>query len=149
MVKALQDPEIRKKIGEASLKRWQDKDFREKTIRAIMKGSEVKPNKLELVVYSFLNSNFSGEFAINVKGNILILGGRTPDFVNINGQKKLIEANGTFWHSKRKTGRSREQEENQRINYFKKFGWDTLIIWENELKNEEKLVNRIKEFVRS
>ena len=34
----------------------------------------------------------------------------------------------------------------ERINYFKKFGYSVLIIWENELKNIEQLKNKIKKF---
>ena len=33
-----------------------------------------------------------------------------------------------------------------RIDYFKQFGWDTLVIWEHELKDERAVINRLLEF---
>ena len=53
-------------------------------------------------------------------------------------QKKLIELYGDYWH----------KGENPEIkkNYFKKFGFDTLIIWERELSNLDKLSKTVIEF---
>lgn len=56
-----------------------------------------------------------------------ILGGYCPDFLNTNGQKKVIEVYGDYWH--------RNDDPQQRIDYFSKFGFKILIIWESELKN--------------
>ncbi len=72
--------------------------------------------------------------------------GKSPDFVNINGQKKLIELFGDYWHSKKITGKDETMEVNDRVNLFKQYGWDTLIIWEKELKNIDNLKNKILAF---
>jgi hypothetical protein len=79
-------------------------------------------------------------------GEIMVLGGRIPDFVNINGKKQIIELFGDYWHGEKHTGRTKEQEELLKINHYKQFGWDTLIIWENELKELENVKNRISAF---
>jgi len=42
--------------------------------------------------------------------------------------------------------KTREQEEHQRIDHFKKYGYDCLIIWEEELKSPDKVVEKIKNF---
>ena len=64
-----------------------------------------------------------------------IIDGLHPDFVNVNGQKKVIELFGrTFHHTKccpwkvqeRQTARGRRKA-------LAKFGYTMLLIWDNEL----------------
>ena len=64
-----------------------------------------------------------------------IIGSRNPDFVNIDGRKQVIELYGDYWHK----GESGEE----RINHFKEYGFDCLIIWESELGNEEKVRQKV------
>ncbi len=111
---------------------WADPIYREKQIQAIIKGSHLKPNKQEKKLNKIIQKLFPGEYKLNVKANIMTLGGKVPDFVNINGKKKLIEFYGEHWHQ--------EEDSQKRIDYFKQFGWDTLVIWGNELKGEIKLL---------
>jgi very-short-patch-repair endonuclease len=73
-----------------------------------------------------------------VGGGDLVIAGKIPDFVNINGQKKLIELYGSYWH--------RNDDPNNRIELFKEYGWKTLIIWEDELKMEEILKEKLLKF---
>ena len=70
-----------------------------------------------------------------------VLGGKCPDFLNINGRKQLIELFGNYWH----TLKARETVE-QRIDHFRQFGFDTLIIWQDELANESEVASRIRTF---
>lgn len=130
------------RIGKAAKERWQNPEYREKTIRAIVTGSHIKPNLSELKLYSILQKCLPNEFALNVLGDKMILGGKIPDFVNINGKKQLVELYGEFWHSPEM---ERETPE-ERINYFRKFGFNTLIIWEAEMKNEGMLKTKILNF---
>ena len=67
---------------------------------------------------------------------------------NINGQKKLIEFFGSFWHSKKWTDRTKRQEEERRIKHFAKYGYKTLIIWEHELKNLGRIEKKVLIFNR-
>ena len=118
-------------------KLWQDPEY----VRKMKKAQHTKPNKAEKQLDNIIQITFPGEFKINVLGNVMVLGGKVPDWVNVNGQKKLIEYFSPYWH------RGGKEEENQRINYFNQFGWSTLIIWEHELENVEKLKQRILEFI--
>jgi G:T-mismatch repair DNA endonuclease (very short patch repair protein) len=68
----------------------------------------------------------------------LIVGGRCPDFMNKNGKKKVIELFGDFWH--------KNDNPDERIAHFRHFGFDCLVVWEHELKNEEGLRQKILEF---
>jgi hypothetical protein len=68
-----------------------------------------------------------------------LIGGKNPDFVNINGQKKCIEHYGTYWH--------KGDNPQDRIDLFKSYGWDCLVIWEHELNNFSTLRRKIFDFV--
>lgn len=52
-----------------------------------------------------------------------------PDFIHTNGQKIAVEIFGDYWH--------RNDDPQQRINAFKKYGWKCMVFWEHEIKNEE------------
>lgn len=103
----------------------------------IWKALNIKPNKPETVILNLLNSlypdewKYTGDFSFTING-------KSPDFVNCNGQKKIIELFGDYWH--------RGQNPQDRIDAFKPFGYDTLVIWERELKQIESVVDKIREF---
>lgn len=85
-----------------------------------------------------LDSVAPGDYAFNVDGSVLIIGGKIPDFVNINGQKKVVELYGDFWH--------KGENPDDRKSLFRGLGYDALIVWESELKNRESVIQKVKEF---
>ena len=133
--------ETRRKISEAKLKQWQNPEYAKKHSRAF----NIEPNIPERRLRNGLNKMFPGEYKFVGDGKIWIVG-KNPDFININGQKKIIELFGDYWHSKKKTGRTKKREERQRINHFAKYGFRTLIVWEKELKNIRRLKKKLVEF---
>jgi len=126
---------------------WRNKDYRERILKLQRMGSKLKPNKPEKLLNKLLNELFPNEYKINVKGNSII-NGKVPDFINCNGQKKIIELFGDYWHSKEwvKKHGCFEDTEQGRIKCFKKLGYQTLIVWEHELKNLDKVVNKLIKF---
>jgi G:T-mismatch repair DNA endonuclease (very short patch repair protein) len=114
---------------------WQD----EKYVAKIRASRKMKPNKVESQLISILDNNFPNKW--KYVGDLqLIIGGRCPDFANVNGKKQLIELFGTYWHPVFDVAK--------RVDHYRQFGYRTLIIWEDELKtkSEEQLVNKIREF---
>jgi hypothetical protein len=67
-----------------------------------------------------------------------VVAGKCPDFVNVNGQKKIIELFGDYWH--------RGQNPQDRIDVFKPFGYETLVIWQRELEDLKSLRHKIFDF---
>jgi very-short-patch-repair endonuclease len=125
---------------------WQNQTYKEKVIRSIMVGNNIIPNKPEQKLISFFKkNNLPYKFVGDGK---LIISGKCPDFVNCNGQKKIIELFGDYWHSKQITGNKKNQEEFQRKALFKEFGFTTLIIWEHELRDITTLKSKIVAFER-
>lgn len=112
---------------------WNRKDFQRK--QAVAQNR--KPNTKETTLNKLLNKNFPKEYKY-VGDFQFFLGGKNPDFINVNGQKKLIELYGSYWH--------KDDDPKERINHFKKYGFDTLIIWEQELKNISKLERKLDKF---
>jgi len=116
----------------------------EEWLKNVLKGIFAKPNKKEQkLIDLFKEHNLpyrytgDGGFIINRK---------CPDFVNSNGQKKIIEHFGTHWHGEGMTGLPKAEHEQERKNVFKEFGYSTLIIWENELEDMNEVLEKVKEF---
>lgn len=136
-------PELREQMAtiqrERMLQVWANDDSRAQLLAAISKGLHLHPNKPEIVLWNLLqllypdHYRYCGDFSF-------IINGKNPDFVNINGQKKCIELFGDYWH--------RGHNPQDRKDIFAKDGWDTLVIWEHELQNIERVKFRIHRFHR-
>lgn len=97
-----------------------------------------KPNKPEKQLNNLLQNLLSHEYKYVGNGEFWIVG-FNPDFINCNGQKKIIELFGDYWHN-RKDAKKRDK---LRLRTYKKYGYETLIIWEHELKQLDELEQRI------
>jgi len=126
------------KMRKISLRRWQENsEYREKVKNGLNKFHNMKPNNSEQQVLGILDEQFPNEWKFCGDWSFW-LDGKNPDFVNINGQKKLIEFFGRNWH--------KDYEEPERIFHFAKFGFQTLIVWEEELQDIDLLTDRIIQF---
>lgn len=117
---------------------WNIPSQKKELVRKICQAANKRPNKAELKLNRILQLSVPEEYTLNVRGDVLILGGKVPDFVNVNGQKKLIEMNGDYWH--------KGEDPQIRINYFKQFGYNTLVVWEHELEDESSLAQKLADF---
>ena len=71
----------------------------------------------------YLEDKYPGEWAYNGNCDLgIIVGGRIPDFVNVNGLKVVIEVFGYYWH--------KPEDEEKKIKHYKKFGYECIVIWE-------------------
>jgi len=122
-------------IGEKAKQRWINPEYQKKMAKAFA----IKPNKPEQAFNKLLQSLFPNEYKY-VGDFQFFLGGKNPDFMNINGKKFLIELFGDYWH--------KNDDPQDRINHFKQYGFDTLVIWERELKDQRTLKDKLKKFNR-
>ncbi len=130
----IENPEQKGKISEEVKQLWQNPEF----VKKQMKSRNVMPNKAESRLKFILNQVFFENQFNYVGDGKEIIGGKCPDFIDpINN--KIIELYGDYWH--------KGQNPQDRINYFKNYGYDTLVIWESELKDMNSLTNRILEFI--
>lgn len=120
---------------------WKQGNFVKKQMRA----RHVHPNKPEKKLTHILERN---KFPFHYVGDgEVTIGGLCPDFIHDNGDKKVIELFGRVFHDPDFTFRGQIRWHQQywgRMAYYSQFGYRCLIIWDNELVNEEKVVERIK-----
>jgi hypothetical protein len=107
--------------------------------------SDRKPNETENYVTSLIQKSRPTDFIYSGDG-VIWIAGKNPDWFNINGKKQVIEFLGTYWHGEKLTGRIKEQEEEYLINHYKRYDYSCLIIWESELKNPDKIIDKIRFF---
>ena len=124
----------RERLSRTKRKQWKDPEF----CKMMGKAWGMKPNKPETTILSILDEMYPGEWRYTGDFSFTI-NGKCPDFVNCNGQKKVIEFNGTYWH--------RNDIPGEREKIFSEFGYGTLVIWENEMKNIGLVIKNIKSFL--
>lgn len=129
------DPIFQREMQKLTEQRWKDPIFQEK----IYAACSLKPNKPEQALNKLLQNLFPNEYKY-VGDFQFFIGSKNPDFMNTNGKKFLIELYGDYWH--------RNDNPQDRIDYFKNFGFDTFIIWEHELKDQEVLKSKLQNFHR-
>lgn len=122
--------------------------------RRRLKALQKKPTKPEARIINILN-----EFSIRdweyVGDGQVKLAGLYPDFINVNGKKKLIEVFGRGYHDPAKPYLKRELElyrqEPYRKAIYASLGFDCLVLWDDEMEkfSDEEIADRIKTFTKS
>jgi len=136
---------------EGKLKNWcEGKNLPEKTKKKLRLTTSlarkrgcynIKPNKPEKIMINLIKEN---NLPFNYVGDgQVIIGGFNPDFLSKN-PKKIIEVFGDYWHNLSKI----KNRDKKRFGEYKKYGYETLVIWEHELKNPFQVLNKIKGFIR-
>ena len=126
--------ESRIKMGNSQKENFKDPEF----CKEYSKRFFIRPNKPENLVLEVLDRRYPNEWKYTGDYSFWI-NGKNPDFTCTNGKKLLIEHFGTYWH------KDSNPEERKKI--FAEFGYKTLVIWEDELKDMKKVENRIRKFV--
>lgn len=127
---AVNDPEIQKKRSLSQKKLWADPVHRDKMIQRMRSKNNTKPNIPESRILKVIDDhNLPYKYVGN--GDV-ILYGLNPDFINSNGQKKIIEFFGDYWH-RDDVVKSWKGTEFGRKAIFSQLGYESLIIWESEL----------------
>lgn len=124
-------PEVQAKLRDM----WADPEFKERTLRAQLKGLFKRPTSLErqfinLIRQEALPYKYTGD------GSFLI-GFKNPDFVNINGAKICIEVGHNYFHP--------DPWAEKRRAHFAKYGWECLIFMVSGNKlNEPEVLSVLK-----
>jgi len=99
-----------------------------------------KQNLIEKKLEMLLNKLFFKEYKYVGDGKFFI-GRFNPDFVH-KQEKKIIELYGDYWHNLP----SYKERDKRRLKTYKKYRYLTLIIWEKELNNINKLTKKLKKW---
>jgi len=92
-----------------------------------------KPNKLERRVEAYLDEHFPSEWKFN--NGDFVISGFFPDFVNINGQKALIEVFGDYFH--------RGENPNRKKTIYRNCGFACVVIWEHEFNQNPEYLGEL------
>ena len=140
--------ESKEKNRQKALVQWANPEIREKQLKAIFKGLKLLPNRPEKFLIKLLQKLFPNQWKYigDGKDENSIVAGKCPDFIHTDNQRKIIEHFGDYWHGEEVTGIPNERHEQERIDLFAKYGYQTLIIWEHELNDKESLSKKLIEF---
>ena len=119
-----------------------DPRYRSKMLKGLIKRPTAPENRLiTLINTHHLPLRYVGDGS-------LIIGTLNPDFVH-NNQKKIVEVFGRIYHDPVVSPFSVRSclQEQPRINIYQELGYRCLVVWEEEIENEEKLLSKIKMFV--
>lgn len=153
MLNALRTESRREKVSKSMLREWNDDNQREKRTKAYAKWRCEHPNKGELFLNSLIQKHFPNEWLFNTTGEVIFKYRYIPDWININGQKKVILLHGIFWHLykerylRKNPNLTREDIEREEQKKYGKYGFSPCIIWEDELKNPTQVVNKLNNFM--
>ena len=96
----------------------------------------ISPNKPESTLIDLFKKH-ELPFKYTGGGDVWI-GKHNPDFININGQKQVIELFGDYWHP--------TSDVPQWIEHYKEYGFTCLVVWEHELSNMDDVLTKIKAY---
>lgn len=111
------------------------------TMKKFQHARHKHPNGLERKMIGLIEKNHL-PFAYNTKFR---MGRWLPDFIAVDGSKRLIEIFGEYWHTRRAD--SPTDTEDGRKEAFSKLGYNLIVIWENELEDEGKVIDKIRVFM--
>ncbi len=147
LLKRWRDPQQREKfiqnMRELALRQWADPQYRNRQMEILISSRHQRPNKPETKLQHLLNQNYPGEWEYTGDGSHTI-GGLSVDFTNVNGEKAVIELFGDYWHNR--PDQKWHQSELGRIMACNALGFECLVIWEHELKDEQAVIAKIKNF---
>lgn len=140
------NPTEREKVSNTMKKHFEDPDF----VKDFMANRNIKPNKLEQFVDNVLQKHFPDEWKFNGDGSCgVVLNGLIPDFINVNGEKKVIEVFGEAFHNPEKAFMevTWKRQEFGRKAVFAQLGFNCVVLWGEEIKTrgEEYIISMINE----
>lgn len=120
------------------------KKHTEQTLKKLLKAVHSKPNQAEQRLIEIMQRN---NFPFKYVGDgSKIITGANPDFIDTNGKEQIIELFGTYWHDK-KGNVPWHKTEFGKVAFYSQLGYRCLVIWENELDDEQKVTKRIEQFI--
>lgn len=125
-------PEVRLKIKQI----WQNPEYKERTIRSILKGLLRRPTVLERDMISLIEK---GKLSYKYTGDgSFLIGFCCPDFINTDGEKICLEVANRFHHP--------APWAEKRIAHFAKYGWKCYIFFSEGgyLLNENKVFSTLR-----
>ncbi len=126
---------------------WANPVNRKLQLERIFKGFAKKPTTPERLIIKICEEN---KFPFKYCGDgSKIIGGKVPDFLHEKGKKKIIEVFGRVFHDPSKAifDVTWDRQYFGRLAYYSQLGYDCLILWDDELEDEEMVARKIRGFL--
>jgi len=146
-------PDVIETSRKRGKKLWTNSNY----AKRVLTGCRQSPNHVELKLLALLNNILPGEYEYTGNGKTPV-GSRHPDFTGINNNKNVIELYGRKWHADPDVYSSNDiarygktaceiwDMDSKRIQELRDHGKKVLIIWQKEMKDINKLNQKIMEF---
>lgn len=122
---------------------WSDPNYKDRAVRLLRLAQRGRPTTGEAVLIAlFQEHNLPYRY---VGDGSVVIYGLNPDFINCNGDKKIIEFFGNYWHREMQDLPYERTEEGRR-EVFSHLGFSTLVIWEDELGDMEAVLTKVRAF---
>lgn len=132
----LKSDEHKKKLSESKQEMWNNLTQEQRVNRLKHWWNQRTPNKKEELLDKLLTQWYGDKFRFVGDGKIFI-GNMVPDFIGHG--KLIIELFGDYWH--------KPEDEDKRATHFAKYGYKTLVVWENELCNKNLVKQKVESFI--
>lgn len=145
--KAVTSDEYKRKISNHSKMMWADPEYKDRVVAKVRKALAKKPTLPERKLIKLLKRLLPNEYRY-VGDGYFVVGGLCPDFVNVKGQKKIIEVFGRAYHDPKVSFLDvpfHHTEKGRKL-IFARYGYQTLIVWDDEFNNLPKLSQKIQCF---
>ena len=132
MALAWADPTLRTYASQRAEEAWEDPNR--------LPNTSFKPNMEEMLLGIWLRKGFPDKFVSNITIQKKV-GSKRPDYVDwINRQ--IVELFGTFYHSEIYFPSKLTEEE--LVGYYKQRGFDCVVVWGDEVYNQELVISKVK-----
>lgn len=134
--------ETLEKMRIVTKKRWQNQEYRDKTIKAQIKGRARRPTSLEQKMIDLID-RYNLPYKYTGNGDFII-DGFCPDFINVVTSKKCIEVRPKrmclIWNKL-----TPEQYEKKKKEHYARNGWKCIVIWQEDFSDENSIITKMKD----
>jgi len=143
------DPEYVKLYSNMLKDRWADPIRKSDMVDAMFKGLQLKPTKPEAYLDTLLQTYFPDQWIYNGDNSCHFkIDGKVPDFLSLDNLPKVIELMSYHHCPALNKNIGKFAIVKNRVELFKKFGYDTLIIWQPELEDSDLVIKKIEYFMK-
>jgi len=138
-------PEHRAKISRTNSdgrRKWTPEQ-RERLLPGFLKRTRMRPTSIEKIFNSLIEKHHLPYKYVG--DGYTWIAGRCPDYLNINGKKEVVEVFSRWWHDPAVNPRVKPQHLfDATLAHYAKYGFNCIIIWEEELQNESAVLEKLQ-----
>jgi hypothetical protein len=143
-LKGKQNPMYGRRRSDFARRYGRKDEFEAKRLKAVCKKPTLPESRfIEIIRRHDLPYRYTGNGSV-------IIGGKNPDFIATNGTKQVVEIFGNYWHNPSLNPLvDLDRTYDFTVEHYQRHGFNCVIIWENELEDNNLVLKRLCEKVES